>query len=332
MEPNGGKPTAKPTARWRTWLRLALVALFLVFVVVLLVKQWPQVRPLLRRLDPAAIVAATAAVLAGVFGTFRAWRAVLADLGSPLPQAAGMRVFFLGQLGKYLPGSVWPVLAQMELGRDYEVPERASAAAFVVFVLLILGTGLALAVPSIPLLSHGAHSPLSAWWALGALVVAVVVATPPVLNRLLALALRLARRQPIPAPLSAAGIGRAAGWAVISWTCYGLHVFVLASALGSGHGAVLLLQSAGAFAAAWCAGFLLIAAPAGAGVREAVLVLLLGAAIGRSQATVIAVLSRLLFLLADLGWAAVSAALPRRSSRGTGRSPRGPRPRSPQSV
>ncbi len=322
----------KSTARWRTWLRLALLVLFLGFVALLLVKQWPQVRPLLRRLDPVAIVAAAAAVLAGVFATFRAWRSVLANLGSPLPQAAGMRVFFLGQLGKYLPGSVWPVLAQMELGRDYEVPERASAAAFAVFVLLILGTGLVLTVPAVPLLGHGAHSPLSGWWALAALVVALVVALPPVLNRLLALALRLARRQPMPVPLSAAGIGRAAGWALLSWLCYGLHVFVLAGALGSGHGALLLLQSTGAFAAAWCAGFLLIAAPAGAGIREAVLVLLLGAAIGRSPATVIALLSRLLFLLADLGWAALSAALPRRSSRGTDGSPRGPRPRSQQSV
>jgi hypothetical protein len=136
----------------------------------------------------------------------------------------------------------------------------------------------------------------------------------------------------MPKPLTAAGVGRAAGWALASWGCYGLHVFVLAAALGAGHGGVLLAQSTGAFAAAWCTGFLLIAAPAGAGVREAVLVLLLGSAIGRSQATVIAVLSRLLFLLADLGWAGVSAALPRRSSKGTGRSPRGPRPRSRQSV
>ncbi len=44
---------------------------------------------------------------------------LLNDLGSPLPPAGSLRVFFLGQLGKYVPGSVWPAVAQMELGRDY---------------------------------------------------------------------------------------------------------------------------------------------------------------------------------------------------------------------
>ena len=29
---------------------------------------------------------------------------------------AAARIMFIGQLGKYLPGSVWPILAQMELG------------------------------------------------------------------------------------------------------------------------------------------------------------------------------------------------------------------------
>ena len=44
--------------------------------------------------------------------------ATCASSGSPLPLAVARRVFLLAQLGKYLPGSVWPVLAQTELGRD----------------------------------------------------------------------------------------------------------------------------------------------------------------------------------------------------------------------
>ena len=52
-----------------------------------------------------------------------AWRALLADLGSPLPVRVAMRVLFLGQLAKYLPGStVWAVVAQTELAHDYDVP------------------------------------------------------------------------------------------------------------------------------------------------------------------------------------------------------------------
>ena len=80
-------------------------------------------------------------MLAGIYATFRSWRAVLADLGGGLPQAPAMRVFYLGQLGKYLPGTVWPARHPDAPRRDYRVPPRASGAAFGVFMLLLVGTG-----------------------------------------------------------------------------------------------------------------------------------------------------------------------------------------------
>ena len=103
----------------RTVLRLVVLALVLVFVAVLLAEQWQQVRPLLGRLTVVGLLAATLAVLAGHLATFLSWRALLTDLGFPLPLAGSLHIFFLGQLGKYLPGSIWPAVAQMDLGRDY---------------------------------------------------------------------------------------------------------------------------------------------------------------------------------------------------------------------
>jgi hypothetical protein len=107
---------------------------------------------------------------------------------------------------------------------------------------------------------------------------------------------------------------RAAGWALVSWLAYGLHVWVLAAQFGAG-GPPLVARATGAFAAAWCAGFLLVVAPAGAGVREAALVLLLGGVLTRPEATVVAVVSRLLFVVGDLGWAAAALLAWRRRAR-----------------
>jgi glycosyltransferase 2 family protein len=283
-------------------LRLAVLAGFLGALAWALAGQWGAVRPLLGQLSPASLAAALAAVLGGILATFLCWREVLAGLGGRLPVVAGARVFFLGQLGKYLPGSLWPVMAQMELGRDYRVPERASGSAVGVFLLLLVGTGLVVAAATAPLLGpDGVHA---YWWLLAVLPLALLVLVPPVLNRLLALAMRLARRPPLPGPLSAGEILRAAAWALVSWLAYGLHVWVLAGQLAAG-GPPLLARAVGAFAAAWCAGFLLVVVPAGAGVREAALVLLLGGVLTRPQATVVAVVSRLLFVVGDLGWGAV---------------------------
>jgi glycosyltransferase 2 family protein len=200
-------------------------------------------------------------------------------------------------------------MAQMELGRDYHVPQRASGAAVGVFLLVVVGTGLAVAAATTPLLGPDALD--AYWWLLAVLPLALLTVVPLVLNRLLALALRLTRRPPLTAPLSTGGLVRAAGWALLSWLAYGVHLWVLAGQLGAG-GPLLLARATGAFAAAWCVGFLLLVAPAGAGVREAALVLLLAGALTRPQATVVAVVSRLLFVLGDLGWGAVGLLAGRR--------------------
>jgi len=287
---------------------VAVSGLFLAVIVVVLAGQWQEVRPLLGRLSAPSVLAAMAAVFAGIYGTFLSWRAGLTDLGVRLHVVGGMRVFFLGQLGKYLPGSIWPAVTQMRLGRDYQVPQRASGAAVVVFMLMVIGTGLLVGVPVIPLLGVGAAE--EHHWLVLVLPLAMVLVAPPVLNRLIALALRVARRPPLPAPLSFGGILRVAGWSIGAWLLYGVQVFVLARQLGADGGWLLLLQCTGAFAVAFASGPLLLVVPAGAGVREAALLLLLGPTITAPRAAVIAVVSRLLFIVGDLAWggAAVLAA------------------------
>jgi hypothetical protein len=74
---------------------------------------------------------------------------------------------------------------------------------------------------------------------------------------------------------------------------------------------LLLLQRIGAFAAAFAGGLLLALAPAGAGVREAALLLLLGSTVTVPVAAV-AVVSRLLFIVGDLAWSAVAVLAARR--------------------
>jgi len=301
-----------PAGRWRTPLRLLVAVVFVGVLVVVLAGQWRQARPLLGRLSVPVVVASWALVLAGIYATFRSWRAALDDLGGSLAHTGAMRVFYLGQLGKYLPGTVWPAVTQMRLGRDYRVPPRASGAAFVVFMLMLIGTGLLVGVPVIPLLGRDAVDEYR-WLAL-VLPLFALALTPPVLNRAIAMALRLARRPPMPAPLSLGGILRVAGWAVVSWLCYGVHVHLLARQLGAEGGALLWLQCTGAFAAAFVSGPLLLVVPAGVGVREAALLLLLGSTVTAPVAAVIAVVSRLLFIVGDVAWSGVAVVAARRAA------------------
>ncbi len=73
------------------------------------------------------------------YATLRQWQALLAGLGSPLRTTTAGRIFFIGQLGKYIPGSVWPVLTQMELGARAKVPRSRSASASILTMILSAG-------------------------------------------------------------------------------------------------------------------------------------------------------------------------------------------------
>ncbi|MGH3741610.1 MAG: hypothetical protein ACRDT1_09775, partial [Micromonosporaceae bacterium] len=187
--PESPDPTPRPGRRaWRTLLRLAVVGLLIAGVSYAAAGQWPQVSPLLRELSWQALGLAAGSVFAGILATALAWRAIMADLGHPLPGPAMMRVFFVSQLAKYLPGKLWPVMAQMRLGRAYQIPLSASGAGAFVFLLIVLGSGLAVAVTVLPLL--GSKVVQAYAWAPLALLAVVVIGSPPVLNRLLGLALR----------------------------------------------------------------------------------------------------------------------------------------------
>ena len=72
------------------------------------------------------------------------WRMLLAALGSPVGMREAGAVFFVGQLGKYVPGSVWSFAAQAQLGRRHGVPARSSITASALFLLLHTVSGLLL--------------------------------------------------------------------------------------------------------------------------------------------------------------------------------------------
>jgi uncharacterized membrane protein YbhN (UPF0104 family) len=301
-----GTRAGRRGARW--WLVRGALLLALGLLALALISQWREVRDSFHLLTVGGVIASGIATVLAVGTTVLSWRSLLAGLGARLPLRAAVRIFFVGQIGKYIPGSVWPVLAQMELSRDYGVSRpKAASASLVVLALAVPSGGLAAAV-TLPFVSAKALA--SYWWALAVVPLFAVVLTPPVLSRLLALAFRLLRRPPLDEPLTLRPIMAGAGWLLLSFLWYGLATWLLLRDLDPDvSGARLVLLSVGAYALAWTAGFLVLVLPAGAGVREAVLVLALAPAIASGPATLVALVARLLATVADLVWAAVGVAL-----------------------
>ena len=97
--------------RESAWLRGGLLAAAAGLAVYGLASQWSQVQAALDKLAWYDVAGAEVCVIAGLGAMMLAWRALLADFGSPLPLPAAIRVMFVGQLGKYVPGAVWAVAA-----------------------------------------------------------------------------------------------------------------------------------------------------------------------------------------------------------------------------
>ncbi|WP_017618780.1 lysylphosphatidylglycerol synthase domain-containing protein [Nocardiopsis gilva] len=295
------------------WVRLIIVLIVLGCAGYALVARWDEAEEALRALSPAFVAASVAAALTGLGAQMMAWRAILADLGSPLPVRATARAMFVGQLGKYLPGSVWAFVAQVELAKDRDVARQRGITATVLAVAVTLTVNLAVAAATLPFASEEAAHRW--WWVLACAPFLLAALHPRVVTWVIHTALRLVRRsRDVPDAelerVSGRGMAVAVGWSVLAWVPLGAHIWVLVLGAG-GQQAAALPAAVGAYALAWTLGILFVIAPAGIGVRELVLVVALSPVLSPGSALVVAALSRLVMTAADILWAGAALAFTR---------------------
>jgi len=264
------------------------------------VSQWSRVTETVTQVNAAEVAVATVAMVAGAYLSMLSWRAILADLGAPLSQRDAGALFFVGQLGKYLPGSLWPVVAQMELGKKHRIARKTSAAALLLAMLMGVTSGGIVAAGTLPFAATGDLARYR--WAFLVPAVGLVLLHPRVFAAVSTAALKVIRRAPLERGLSARGLAAAMAWALLQWALWGLAASMLAD--GASYGVCL-----GAYALSWVAGFVVVVVPAGAGVREGAFVLLVGAVTGNGAAFGVALLLRLLSTVADALWGLVGFGL-----------------------
>jgi uncharacterized membrane protein YbhN (UPF0104 family) len=267
------------------------------------------VQAALERVRWYAVAGSVVAAMAGSGAMMMAWRALLADLGSPLPVLVAARISFVGQLGKYVPGPLWSFAAHVELAHDRQVPRLRAAASVVMSLGVGIGVGLVLAAAGLPLAS--ATVARHYLWIMAAVPVLVACLCPPVLGWLTDRLLVLIRMPRLTRRLTWRGFAVAVGWTVLGWLLYGLQVWaLLASVTGRGVG-VLLLAVAG-YALAFSAALALVIFPSGIGPREVILIAVLAPVLDRPGALALALLARVTATISDLAWGAIGLAVGRR--------------------
>jgi uncharacterized membrane protein YbhN (UPF0104 family) len=258
-------------------------------------KDWDKIGPALDRIGVPMSLVSLALTLVALVASMWTWRVLLAGLGSPLPFGVAARVMFAGQLGKYLPGAVWPMLAQMELATAHGVPRSRTASAGLVNMPVSVLSALLAALVTLPF-TGGSTGYL---WFIAVAPLLLACLHPKVLNYLLGLMFKLARRPPLEHALTGRVIAASVGWSFLSYLLYGAALWLLAIRVGIPAGTGYPL-SVGAFALGFALGFVVPFVPAGAGIRELVMIAILHpAGVTPATATAITLLYRVVTVAGD---------------------------------
>ncbi|MCH7932358.1 MAG: flippase-like domain-containing protein [Gemmatimonadetes bacterium] len=244
---------------------------------------------------PALLLASCAVLASGYLWSASLWGRLVRDLGGPrLPVWTSVRVFMVANLGRYVPGKVWQIAGLAYLAKREGVPPSVATGA------AILGQGIALLGAT--LVGMGALFGANELWreigwagrvaGIGfvlAIIGAVVI--PSVFRQIVAFWFRITRSDPPADGLKRGNFGLR--WLilyVVNWGIYATAFWLLYLSFGEWR---TFWEVGPAFAAAYVAGYIAVFAPAGAGIREGILVVLLQPIMAREAAVVLAVIARL---------------------------------------
>jgi hypothetical protein len=294
---------------------LAVAKLLIVVVVVWFIRQtivngWTELEKSPPHVDFWWLAAAAGLYLLGSLFCGLFWHLALRAMGQEVGLWKALRAFYIGHLGKYVPGKAMVVIlrAGMIRGPGVDAPLAVVSVFFETLTMMAVGALMSAGVVAV----WFREQPLLLWASIGMMAVAGLPTLPLVFRRLVRI-INLGKLTPAQLEkLDGLGYDTVAlGWAlnVVGWAILGLSYWAVLRALGAGDQNPfdrLHLYTA-AVSLATVVGFVSLV-PSGAVVREAALTQaarLMLPHIGDSVALVAAVLLRLAWLAAELAAAGV---------------------------
>jgi len=236
------------------------------------------------------------------------WRRALNLLHADLPVGQLVARYYVGEIGKYLPGGVWPILGRGELARRHGV-RRAAAYGSVALSLVALYLGAMFVVGAgLPALLAGGDGtgPIAV---LLLLPLGVGCLHPAVIGGAITLVERVAKRRlDLAVPTWRASVTLVCLY-VPAWLAIGAATWAVARALDP---SADLTEVGVAAVLSWVVGFVLVPVPGGVGVREAAFVAAAGS-LDPGIAAATALATRVLFVAVDALGAAIGSVALRRA-------------------
>ena len=249
---------------WR-FAQAAIVLAVLLYVGFRIADQWTELSSIPQTLHPdyGLLAASAGAVLMSYAVLIWTWQRTVLAWGESLGFSDAARIWFVSNLGRFVPGKVWQIGAMGVMAQRVGVsPVAAVGSSLVIWVVNIL-SGAAVAAA---LGSGSIDAPLWAI-ALAVLAGAALIAAPWIVPRAATLGSMLLRRELRVPALPHSAVWIAGAGCAIAWMLYGiafrwLHIALIGHATGN------LAGSTSAFTLSYLAGLLALPVPGGIGVRE----------------------------------------------------------------
>ena len=277
----------------------SFAALVVFYAARTLATQWNKVEPRLSHIQFGWqwIGAATILVLVAYALLIEGWRRVLGAWDSHLPFPQAARIWFLSNLGKYVPGNIWSLTAMGVMARGRGLSALAAAGSSVIMQTVSLATGAAIVmVTGATLLGKPVLVGVSVL-----VLVVILLSAPRLLPPLAVWIGSLIGRDILPPTVPASSIWTAAIVSTLSWLLYGFAFQLFVRGLLSASPGEISSYIA-VYTAAYLLGFISPIAPAGLGVREftlAAFMTQLGLA-NEADAALVAIAARLWLTVVEL--------------------------------
>ena len=271
---------------------LAIVAIAL--CVKALVDHWSDSSDALRNAHPGWLTLALVLSALSMATLAALWRSCLAAFGRAVRLRDALAWYFGGELGKYVPGGIWPVLGRGELAFRAGVPRAAGYLTTLVSYVAMCGAAVTSCGFLVPLAVLRDEAP--GWAAVFVVLVplGLLPATPAALGLLLRAGAKLTKGRLSDTPPPGRTMMLVIVTAIPAWLFVGGAAVAVTHALGFEQQPERIAAAA---VCAWIAGFAVVPVPSGAGVRELVFAGVCGLAAG--PAVTVAAIARLLFVVVD---------------------------------
>lgn len=249
------------------------------------------------------LLASLAALVPALLLVSMRWGLTLRMMNVPVDWGTSIRIWFLSQAGRYIPGGVWTYVGRFYLGRA-EMPREPMVTSMVLETGLRIVSEVVTFLLSLPFWANtGFLTAQSSVLLAGLVCLGLLLLHPKVLRRLgnTSLAQRIGLSQQDIAALQYSRILVLLAYYVLSVILVGAAFYLLAGAFYP-LPLRLLPPLTGSLALSVVLGFLMPLAPNGWGVREGILAFLLSRLVPSPVAIVLSVVARIWLGLGEGAW------------------------------